>query len=135
MKLRATRQQEGFEESEADLGRANHDRSAYKSLLLWLFGESIIGVFFFGLLNHLPDFAQVMILLVAIVVIWYHVDFPKRTTGIYVALLFWLPIALGLVCVAMWKITAEDVWVRLGIACICVRAVYRVINWAGVRPA
>jgi hypothetical protein len=108
------------------------NRSAYKNLLFWLLGEVIIGVLFYELLNHLPVAAQVIILLVAIVVIWYRVDFPKRTTKIDATLLFWLPIALGLFCGVMWKITDEDVWVRLGIACICVRAVYRAIHRAGV---
>jgi hypothetical protein len=104
----------------------NHNRSAYKNLLLWLFGEAMIGVLFYELLNRLPVAAQVIILLVAIVVIWYRVDFPTRTTKINTTLLFWLPVALGLFCGVMWKITGEDVWVRLGIVCICVRAVYRV---------
>ena len=79
------------------------------------------GIFFYALLTHLPEFAQVILLLVAIVVI-YGVD-PKRATKRYPALLFWgFPIALGLFCGAMWKMTGEDVWVRLGIACICMRA-------------
>jgi hypothetical protein len=95
-------------------------------LLLWLLGELIVGVFFYELLNRLTDRAQVIILLVAIVVIWYRIDFPKRTTDSYATLLFWLPVALGLFCGVLWKITGEDVWVRLGIACICVRAVYRI---------
>ena len=105
---------------------SNHNRSASKNLLLWLLGEAIIGVLFYELLNHLPVATQVIILLVAIVVIWYRVDFPKRATKIHATLLFWLPVALGLFCGVMWKITGEDVWVRLGIVCICVRAVYRV---------
>jgi len=109
-----------------NIGLSNQDRSATKNLLLWLLGEAIIGVLFYELLNHLPVAAQVIILLVAIVVIWYRVDFPKRTTEIHATLLFWLPVALGLFCGVMWKITGEDVWVRLGIVCICVRAVYRV---------
>lgn len=111
---------------EVTIGLSKHNRSASKNLLLWLLGEVIIGVFFYELLSHLPDFAQVIILLLAIVVIWYRVDFPKRTTKIYATLFFWLPIALGLFCGVVWKITDEDVWVRLGIVCICVRAVYRV---------
>jgi hypothetical protein len=99
------------------------NQSAYKNLLLWLIGEAIVGVFFYAFVSHLPDFAQSIILLVAIVVIWYRVDFPKRTTRIDATLPFWLPIALGLFCGVRWKITDEDVWVRLGIICICVRAV------------
>jgi len=104
----------------------NYNRSAFQNFLFWLLSEAIVGVFFYALINHLPDFAQVIILLLAIVVIWYRVDFPKRTTKIYATLLFWLPVALGLFCGVMWKITGEDVWARLGIVCICVRAVYRV---------
>jgi hypothetical protein len=115
----------------ARLGESDN-RSAYKNLLFWLLGEAIIGVLFYEFLNHLPVAAQVIILLLAIVVIWYRVDFPKRTTRIDATLLFWFPVSLfGLFCGVMWKITGEDVWVRLGIACICVRAVYRAIHWAG----
>jgi hypothetical protein len=33
--------------------------------------------------------------------------------------------ALGLFCGVFWKITGGEVWVRIGIATICVRAVYR----------
>ena len=95
-------------------------------MLLWLLGELIVGFFFYELLNRLADSAQVIILLVAITIIWYRSGFPKRTTSGYASLLFWLPLALGLFCGILWKITGEDVWVRLGIACICVRAVYRV---------
>ncbi len=105
---------------------SNHNRSASKNLLLWLFGEAIIGVLLYELLNYLPVHAQVIILLVAIAVIWYRVDFPKRTTNIHATLLFWLPVALGLFCGVMWKMTGEDVWVRLGIVFISVRAIYRV---------
>jgi len=111
---------------EVNIDLFNHNRSASKNLLLWLLGEAIIGALFYELLNHLPVAAQVIILLVAVVVIWWRVDFPKRTTKIHVTLLFWLPVALGLFCGVMWKITGEDLWVRLGIVCICVRAVYRV---------
>jgi len=103
----------------------NHNRSASKNLLLWLLGELILGVFFYETLNLLTDRAQVIILVVAIVIIWYRIDFPKRTTYRYTTLLFWLPIALGLFCGVFWKITGGEVWVRIGIACICVRAVYR----------
>jgi hypothetical protein len=103
---------------------SNHNRSAYKNLLLWLLGELILGVFFYETLNRLTDRAQVIILVVAIGVIWYRIDFPKRTADSYTTLLFWLPIALGIFCGVLWRITAEEVWVRLGIACICVRAVY-----------
>ena len=95
-------------------------------MLLWLLGGAIIGALFYELLNHLPDSVQGIILLVAVVVIWYRVDYPKRTTKIRVTLLFWLPIALGLLCGVMWKITGAGIWVRLGIVCICVRAVYRI---------
>lgn len=104
---------------------SNHNRSASKNLLLWLVGELILGVFFYETLNRLTDRAQVIILVVAIVVIWYCIDFPKRTTDRYKTLLFWLPVALGLVCGVLWKTTGGEVWVRIGIASICVRAVYR----------
>jgi uncharacterized membrane protein YfcA len=105
---------------------SNRNRSASKNFLLWLLGGLIVGAFLYWLLNHLTDRVQVIILVVAIVVIWYRIDFPKRTTDSYVTLIFWLPLALGLFCGVLWKITGGDVWVRLGVACICVRAVYRV---------
>jgi len=104
---------------------SDHNRSASKNLVLWLLGELILGVFFYATLNRLTDRAQVIILVVAIVVIWYRIDFPKRTADSYTILLFWLPVALGLFCGVLWRITGEEVWVRTGIACICVRAVYR----------
>ena len=112
--------------SNPGLARATSFGPPAKNFLLWLLGELIIGVFFYELLNWLPDSAQVIILLVAIVIIWYRIDFPKRTTDTYATLLFWLPIALGLFCGALWGIIGGEVWVRLGIACIFVRAVYRV---------
>jgi hypothetical protein len=102
----------------------NRNRSL-SNFLLWLLGGLIIGAFFYELLSWLTDSVQVTILLVAIVVIWYRVDFSKRTTDGYVLLLTWAPVALGLFCSALWKITGGEVWARLGIACIWVRAVYR----------
>jgi len=114
------------EELKANIGLSNYGWSAYKNLMLWLLVEAIVGVFFYALFTRVPDIAIGIILLVAIVVIWYDRDFPKRTRKSYATLLFWLPIILGLICGAVWKITGEDVWVRLGAACICVRAVYRV---------
>ena len=108
-----------------DLSHGN--RSATKNFLLWLLGGLIVGAFLYELLNRLTDRAQVIILVLAIVIIWYRIDFPKKiTTDCYVTLLFWLPLALGLFCGVLWKITGGEVWVRLGIACICVRAVYRI---------
>jgi hypothetical protein len=77
---------------------SNHNRSAYKNLLLWLLGEAIIGFLFYELLSYLPDAAQVVLLLVAIVVIWRDPVFPRRTTKSYATLHFWLPVALGLFC-------------------------------------
>lgn len=100
--------------------------SALKNFLLWLAGEAIAGALFYGLVAHLPDFARVILLLVAVVIIWRDPVFPKRTTKTYATLLFWLPIALGLFCGVVWKITSEEVWSNVGIACICARAVYRI---------
>jgi hypothetical protein len=130
MKLGATRNSASSEEPAVNIGLPS--RPAYKALLSRLFVATIVGVFFYAFLNHLPDFAQVIILLAALVIIWWHADFPKRTTPSYPTLLFWLPLTLGIFCGLMWKITAEDIWVRLGIACICVRAFCRIIEWADV---
>jgi hypothetical protein len=112
------------------MGPSNYDPPAYKNLVLWLLGEVIAGILFYALFPYMPDFAQAIGLLVAVVVIWYDRDFPKRTSPGYATVLFWVPVALGLFCVVMWKVTGGDVWVRVGIACICVSAVYRITNWA-----
>ncbi len=117
---------DSFEELEVNFDLSKHNRTGLRNLLLWLLGGAIVGFFFDEFLNYLPDALRAIILLVAVVVIWYRDDSPKRTTEIFVTLLFWVPIALGLFCGVIWKITGEDVWVRVGIACICVRAIYRV---------
>ena len=114
------------EDIEVKIDLSNQNQFVYKNLLLWLLGGVIVGLFFDELLHRLSDRVQVVILVVAIVVIWYRVDFPKKTTNSGATLLFWLPLALSLFCGVMWKISGDDLWVRMGIACICVRAVYRV---------
>jgi uncharacterized membrane protein YccC len=48
-----------------------------------LLGAGIVGVFFSALFPHTPDFALAIVLLVAVVVIWYDRDFPKRTSPRY----------------------------------------------------
>ena len=96
-----------------------------------LLGAAIVGVFFYALFPYMPDFALAIILLVAVVVIWYDRDFPKRTSPRYAMAIFWFPIVLGLFCGVVWKLTGEEVWERIGFACICVRAVYRVIGRVG----
>jgi len=116
------------EELEVKIDLSNQNRFAYKNLLLWLLGGVIVGFFFDELLHRLSDRTQVIILVVAVVVIWYRIDFPKKTTNSGATLLFWLPLALGLFCGVMWKISGEDLWVRMGIACICVRAVTEFIR-------
>ena len=70
---------DGSAKLEVSIGLSNYNRSAFKNSLLWLLGEAIVGVFFYALLNHLPDFAQVIILLLAIVVIWYRVELPEES--------------------------------------------------------
>lgn len=100
--------------------------STRKNFLLWLVGEAIAGALFYALVAHLPDFARVILLLVAVVIIWRDPVFPKKTTNSYATLLFWLPIALGLFCGAVWKITGQAVWINVGLACISARAVYRI---------
>jgi hypothetical protein len=79
-----------------------------------LLGEAIVGVFFYALFPYMPDFAIVIILLVALVVIWYDRDFPKKTRTSYATALFWLPIILGLSCGVVWKIVPAAVfkWAR-----------------------
>lgn len=102
-------------------------RSAYKNLLLWLLGEAFVGAFSYAFVTYAPDFAKTIILLIAVVVIWYDRPFPKT-------LLFWLPLALGFFCAVVWRITGEDVWGRLAFVCICLRAAYRVFDRAAARP-
>jgi len=98
---------------------------AYKNFLLWLLGGVIVGFFLDELLHRLSDRTQGVILVVAVVGIWYCTDFPTKTTNSGATLLFWLPLALGIFYGVMWKISGEDLWVRMGIACMCVRALYR----------
>jgi hypothetical protein len=121
------------EELEADIGLSNNGKFAYKNLLLWLLGEAIAGAFFYAFVTYMPDFAKIIIVMAVVAVIWYDLYFTKRTRKSYATPLVWLPLILGLFCGVVWKITGEDVWGRLGIACICVRAVYRAIDRAGDR--
>lgn len=100
--------------------------SACRNYLLWLAGEAIVAALFYALVAHIPDFARVILLLAAVVIIWRDPVFPKRTTKSYVTLLFWLPIALVLFCGLVWKITGEEIWGNVGIACIFARAAYRI---------
>jgi len=96
--------------------------------LLWIFGEATVGVFFYVFSMYMPDVAIGLVLIVALMVIWYDPRFPKRTTRSHITLLFWLPVILGLFCGIAWRITSNDVWMRLGFACICVRAAYRIMG-------
>lgn len=100
--------------------------SALKNFLLRLVAGAVVAALFYALVAHLPDFARVILLLVAIVVIWRDPVFPKRTAKSYANLLFWLPIALGLFCGVVWKITGQEVWINVGLACISARAAYRI---------
>jgi hypothetical protein len=100
----------------------------YMRLLLWIFADAVVGAFFYIFSTYMPDFVIGLALLVAVFIIWYDRDFPKRTSTSYVTLLFWLPIILGLFCGFLWKMTGQDVWLRIGVACICVRAVNRIIG-------
>jgi len=109
-------------------GRSGYGWSSYSRLLLWMFGEAIVGIFSYGFSAYMPDFAIVLVLIVALIVIWYDPDFPKRTTKSYITLLFWLPVILGLFCGILWRTSGKDVWMRLGFACICVRAAYRIMG-------
>jgi FtsH-binding integral membrane protein len=102
-------------------------RPGYMRLLLWVFANAIIGMLFYMFSAHMSDFAIGLVLLMAVFVIWYDRDFPKRTSPRHVTLLFWLPVILGLFCCIAWKITGADIWVRLGITLICVRAANRII--------
>jgi hypothetical protein len=107
--------------------------SCFKNSLLWLLGEVTAGAFFYALVTYMPDFAKAIIVAVAVVVIWCDGRYLERARKYYATPLFWLPIILGFFCGVVWRITGEDFWERLGIACICVRAAYRVIDWAGGR--
>jgi hypothetical protein len=121
------------EEPHANAELSNNGRFMYKSLLLWLLGEATAGAFFYAFLTYMPDFAKAIIIAVALVGIWCDGRYLERARKYYATPLFWLPIILGFFCGVVWRITGEDFWERLGIACICVRAVYRVIDWAGGR--
>ena len=115
-------------EPEANTSLSNYGRSAYMYLLLWIFGEAIVGVFFYALFTYMPDFVKIIVCGAAMI-IWYDYRyFRKRTGKIYAGPLFLLPLIFALFCLVMWKITGEDVWGRLVIACECVQAVYIVFD-------
>lgn len=95
-------------------------QSAHKNLILWLLSATVATALFYAFDRYASDLAKTIILLVA-AVIWNDRPFPKT-------LLFWLPVVLGFFCAVVWKITGEAVWERLAFACICLRAVYRVIE-------
>jgi hypothetical protein len=121
------------EEPHANANLSNNSRLMYKNLLLWLLGEVTAGAFFYAFVTYMPDFAKAIIVGAAVVVIWCDGRYLERATKYYATPLFGLPIILGLFFGVVWRITGEDFWGRLGIACICVRAAYRVIDWAGGR--
>ena len=128
-----TRPTEVSEGRAPNMELSSHNRSAHKNLLLSLLRGAAVGALFYALFPYIPDFAQLIILLVAVVAIWWDPDFPKGTSPSYATALFWFPIVPGLLCGVVWKITGEEIWARTGYACICVRALSRVTNWAGTR--
>jgi hypothetical protein len=105
--------------------------SAYKNLLLFLFGEAILGVFFYELASYMPDFVKIIVCGAAII-IWYDYRyFQKRTGRIYTGPLLLLPLILALLCFAVWRLTGDNVWARVIVACECVQSVYIVVDRAG----
>ena len=119
------------EEPHANADLSNNSRFLYKNLLLWLLGEVAAGVFFYSFVTYMPDFVNAIIVAIAAVAIWWDGRYLERARKYYATPFFYLPMILGLFCGVVWRITGEDFWERLGIACICVRAAYRVIDWAG----
>ena len=101
-------------------------RPAYRNALSWLVPGALVGIFSYAFVAYAPDFAKTIVLLIAVVVIWSDRPFPK-------SVLFWLPLVLGLLCAIVGKITGEGVWGRVAFICICLRAAYRVFEWAA-RP-
>jgi hypothetical protein len=94
--------------------------SAYKNPLLWIFGEAILGVFFYELATYMPDFVKIIVCGAAII-IWYDYRyFQKRTGRIYTGPLLLLPLIIALLCFAVWRL-----------ACECVQSVYIVVDRAG----
>ena len=78
--------------------------SAYKNPLLWIFGEAILGVFFYELATYMPDFVKIIVCGAAII-IWYDYRyFQKRTGGIYTGPLLLLPLIIALLCFAVWRL-------------------------------
>jgi hypothetical protein len=105
--------------------------SAYKNPLLWIFGEAILGVFFYELATYMPDFVKIIVCGAAII-IWYDYRyFQKRTGRIYTGPLLLLPLIIALLCFAVWRLTGDNVWARLIVACECVQSVYIVVDRAG----
>ena len=98
-------------------------RPAHNKRLLWLVGVAFVGVFSYAVVTYATDFVKAIVLLIAVVAIWYDRPFPK-------SVLFWLPLAVGFFCAVVWKITGEDVWGRLAFVCMCLRAAYKLFDWA-----
>lgn len=113
---------------EANMDIPNYRWNEYMRLLLWIFAEAIVGVLFYELFTYMSDFAKIITYVSAIAIIWYDYDYLGRTGKRYAAPLFVTPIVLALACGVAWKITGDDIWGRLCMACVCVRAAYTVID-------
>jgi hypothetical protein len=91
-------------------------------LALWIFIA-------YAFLTYMPGFVKLVVLLAGLVVTWYLFlwAMSKRPRKSYETPPMRLSFILGLCCGVVWKITGADVWERLGIACIVVSGVYRVV--------
>jgi hypothetical protein len=94
--------------------------SAFMAVLLWIF-------ICYAFLTYMPAFARAVALGVALVGIWclFFWAQSQRPRKGYGTPLQHFSFILGVCCGVVWKITGEEVWARLGIACILVSAAYR----------
>jgi hypothetical protein len=119
---------EDAERPDANTSLSRYGWSTYMHLLVWIFGEAILGVFFYELATYMPDFVKIIVCGAAII-IWYDYRyFQKRTGRIYTGPLLLLPLILALLCFAVWRFTGDNVWARLIVACECVQSAYIVVD-------
>jgi hypothetical protein len=119
---------EDAERPDANTSLSGYGWSTYMHLLVWIFGEAILGVFFYELATYMPDFVKIIVCGAAII-IWYDYRyFQKRTGRIYMGPLLLLPLILALLCFAVWRVTGDNVWARLIVACECVQSAYIVVD-------
>ncbi len=104
---------------------STHNWTSYIYLLLWIFVA-------YTFVTYMPDSAKVLVLLVSLLLTWYLFlwAISQRPRKRYSIPQGTFSLILGLCCGVVWKMTAADVWMRLGVACILVSGGYRTVHRA-----